>query len=457
MSSTILIPIDEILIEDRQREDMGDIDSLASSIFHRGLLQPIVVEERQGLQPGDPPYRLVAGHRRLLAVTSMGWSRIDARPLSSLSDDERVAIELEENIKRKDLVWQEYCKAVVTFHRVHQRLNPDWTQDATAKELGITLLHVSQAMQLEEVLATHATNPSKASGVIAAQPTISRAYRNLRKTRNREATTAVHNFIYGDDEEEEPDDDTTEDEEGRPKGPEGQKTPKAEPPKFSVLNADFFRWLDDFNGRPFNFLHLDPPYGISRYDRSTTASVGSRVTYSDSEDLYFTFLGAICAHLPKLLMPTSHIILWFPMLHYCDTLTLLTKGLDTYDPMIERYPLVWHKSDNAGLPIGADRRPRRVYETALFISLGDARIENQFSNACYLPTNRQRTHISEKPMEVLQSFFRIILSEDTEILDPCCGSGTSIASAKVLGAKRGLGIELDQEAALAARHLVETS
>ena len=73
---------------------MGDITELAASIFRFGLLHPIVV---------DVDGNLVAGARRLKACQSIGWTEIEALSLGELTSDELRLIELEENLKRKDL------------------------------------------------------------------------------------------------------------------------------------------------------------------------------------------------------------------------------------------------------------------------------------------------------------------------------------------------------------------
>jgi ParB-like chromosome segregation protein Spo0J len=69
-----------------------------------GLIHPIVVDERKVL---------IAGGRRLAAATSLGWTLIDARIFDWLSDDEKRAIELEENLRRKDLTTYELSRQMV--------------------------------------------------------------------------------------------------------------------------------------------------------------------------------------------------------------------------------------------------------------------------------------------------------------------------------------------------------
>ncbi len=96
--------IDSIIVGERQREDLGDLDGLMASIRDWGLLQPVVVDA-----DGD----LVAGGRRLEACRRLGWTSVDVRHLGELSDPERRMLELEENIRRKDFTPIEHSRAVV--------------------------------------------------------------------------------------------------------------------------------------------------------------------------------------------------------------------------------------------------------------------------------------------------------------------------------------------------------
>lgn len=88
------IPIAQIVVGERRRLEYGDLHELAASIEQYGLIHPIVV---------DADGRLVAGERRLKACQSLGWTEIDVRDFGALTDAERSEIELEENLRRKDL------------------------------------------------------------------------------------------------------------------------------------------------------------------------------------------------------------------------------------------------------------------------------------------------------------------------------------------------------------------
>ena len=112
-----IVPVSEIRIGERRREDMGDLDALAKSIERYGLLHAIVISEGQ----------LVAGERRLAACRDLlGWEHIECKNLGELTEDELREIELEENLRRKDLTEFERAKDMVEVARIKaKRLRED--------------------------------------------------------------------------------------------------------------------------------------------------------------------------------------------------------------------------------------------------------------------------------------------------------------------------------------------
>jgi ParB family chromosome partitioning protein len=62
--------IREIIVRNGFRQDLGDIESLAASIKEFGLLNPILVTDKN---------HLVAGRRRLAACKLLGWTEILVR------------------------------------------------------------------------------------------------------------------------------------------------------------------------------------------------------------------------------------------------------------------------------------------------------------------------------------------------------------------------------------------
>ena len=86
------MPASDIVIGERHRKDLGDVEALAASIREVGLLHPVVV---------TPDNVLIAGERRLEACKRLGWSDV---PVTVVSLEEIVRGEFAENAIRKDFL-----------------------------------------------------------------------------------------------------------------------------------------------------------------------------------------------------------------------------------------------------------------------------------------------------------------------------------------------------------------
>ena len=56
-----------------------------------------------------------------------------------------------------------------------------------------------------------------------------------------------------------------------------------------------------------------------------------------------------------------------------------------------------------------------------------------------------REHMSGKHEPMLKHFFSALIDNTTLMLDPTCGSGTSLIAAESLGAQKVLGLEINPE------------
>lgn len=88
------VKIDDIIIKRRIRTSPGDLAYLMESISKFGLLNPIIVTEN---------LELVAGFRRLEACKALGMKEIECTVMPSLSKFDRLLVEADENLTRKDL------------------------------------------------------------------------------------------------------------------------------------------------------------------------------------------------------------------------------------------------------------------------------------------------------------------------------------------------------------------
>ncbi len=150
----IKLPLNEITIEDRQRQDYGDLDDLAESLRRYGLIQPVVISQDR---------RLIAGGRRCAAAYKLGWAEIDVVYRETLTQAELFELELEENVRRKDLSWQERCLNIARIHFLKYRgayvNGTQWGQRETGALLNMSLGAVSQCLTVASELRNDPKSP----------------------------------------------------------------------------------------------------------------------------------------------------------------------------------------------------------------------------------------------------------------------------------------------------------
>lgn len=96
------VRIKEITIKKRIRKDLGHVSHLAESLKKNGLLSPILLNKN---------YELIAGHRRLEAAKLLNWKTIPAKILDKPGKVDKLELEIEENIQRKELSPDELADA----------------------------------------------------------------------------------------------------------------------------------------------------------------------------------------------------------------------------------------------------------------------------------------------------------------------------------------------------------
>ena len=92
------VSIRKIILEDRIRKELGDLTPLMNSLQKHGQLNPIVIDEES---------KLIAGHRRLESAKRLGWLTVETICLKELSHSDKLELEIDENIHRKELTSEE--------------------------------------------------------------------------------------------------------------------------------------------------------------------------------------------------------------------------------------------------------------------------------------------------------------------------------------------------------------
>jgi DNA modification methylase len=162
--------------------DPDEFKRLKDSIKINGLFHPIII------QGDEPPYKIIAGRARFLAMTEL-WDKPrivetnDSLPTFYIPSDFMPGeipaiifpescqnpheIALHENLRRKNLSWYELVEYEQELHELRvkehgqrpegrpktvQGMNGNWSLRDTAKELGLALGGLSQDIQLANTL-----------------------------------------------------------------------------------------------------------------------------------------------------------------------------------------------------------------------------------------------------------------------------------------------------------------
>lgn len=454
-SQVILLDVDSIIVDRgaRQRQEISEskVIDLAQSIQTRDLIHTILLDPETST--------LIAGEHRLLAFQLNGanripctnpeyneWNLIPCRYAIDVTSAELQALELEENIKRSEMRWEDTARAISNYHEIQKISDPAHTLEKTGKEIGMSSGQISRYLMVAIELQKENPKVLAATGVNAAINIITRGQDRAIAEEMNLMDAAGMEFSSETIGAASPTSSDTIDLPWEEITSVACPAPAPLFPSDSIQNLDFTEWVKTYKGRPFNFLHCDFPYGIN-HQKSDQGRSDEWGAYADTPEIYWALCQTFADNIDKILASSAHVLFWFSMTHYQSTINFFEQQTDL---VVNPFPLVWFKSDNKGLLPDPNRGPRRVYETALLMTRGDRKVVSPIAN-CYAAPGTKSIHLSEKSESMLRHFFRMLVDEHTELFDPTCGSGAAIRAAESLGAKKVLGLEIDPENASAAQ------
>jgi len=419
----------DLLIGQRQRReiDLAKLASLKESILARGLLHPPVVS--WGL---DQKYHLVAGERRLRALDTIADAKeffmcdgetflpgeIPVTRLTDLSPADLFDAELEENIFREDLDWQDRIRAIAASHAMRKAERPNQTLTDTAREFvaqGATasVAGLAQRIREAEIIAPHLADPaiSKArnSGeafqlVIQKEEAAFAAEHVRRQSAKADATSASN---------------------------------------IEVRHGDAAIILKGLDSDLFDLILCDPPYGVSAGGGGFRARTVHHHNYEDTPEAARALLSCIISEGFRTCKNRANIFIFTDIDHFDWLRTISAQA--GWTPF--RTPIIWAKSDSEGLAPWGRQGFRRTYELIFFATKNkrglitspvDILRHNRVSRA-------DRDYGPEKPVSLLRELIEASTLPNDFVLDPCCGSGSSLDAARE-SRRRALGIELDESA-----------
>jgi site-specific DNA-methyltransferase (adenine-specific) len=423
----LIIPREKLIIRDRQRKQIAPapLNELKESIKRLVLLHPPGVFPLAGDQ-----YLLIVGERRTRAIDELAKEgtpfkchdqviapgQFPCNIVNLASDPEQKEAELEENIIRIDISWQERSEAIAEIHKLRSENNFRHTVSDTSKELvakggvggATTESGVRRLVRESLVLADNLHKPE-----IAKARTANEAFGLIMKQEEERVNAIIAKRRLS-------------------------ISPTAS--DIQVRNADATELLPVLEAGQFDLILGDPPYGINAGTGGFRGRTVHHHNYEDTPDAARALLQCFLTEGFRLTKPRANLFLFTDISHW-DWLQRVSAQIG-WTPF--RRPLIWGKSDSEGLAPWGSQGPRITTEFIFFATKGQKGL--LASPIDYLRVNRvprhERIHAAEKPVELLRKLIECSTLPGDWVLDPCCGSGSTLVACKELS-RRALGIEKD--------------
>ena len=407
--------LDVIVSEKRHRKELGNLFELAASLEEHGLIQPIVIDEDNNL---------IAGGRRLAAAIMLEWDEIEFIRKENLNPVQKEYMQLEENIRRKQLTYKEECRAKERIIEIaidlgmiepSQQKAESYSKIPVRKAadmLGESIGKLSEDLQVAEAikdglldgLADDAGRVETLRVMKAAQLKIARK-RMAELIEEEKADETIVETMH----------------------------------KIHVICGKMETVQLPF--RP-SLVITDPPYGVDLKDTllfGRDRRPGDEL-FEDHPELIVEMLPIWMASIHATTADNAHIYMFSAIQHYQLIADAAKEMAWHMDPM----PLIWKKSTH-GTSLNPHCYHARAYEPIYFFIKGEPKhkpLIKSGSNLIEIPGVIKSSHPTEKPVKLYSELFIRSYTPGDKLGDYFAGTGTLGEIAFALGIECVL-IEID--------------
>lgn len=398
------IKVSEVFIPpDRQRQKLNEskVAELAVSIKARGQLHPITVVEfdndlrvRFPDKPVSLKYVLVAGYRRLLATALLKEQEIEASLHAELTPVEMEEIELDENLMREELSWQDEVKAKARITDIRRELYGEGIREV-ADHVGESRSELWEDQRLARAMAVMPE--------LAESKNKTAANNKLRLIQRRADLTEKA----------------------------ASETPSTSSSELDLSKRVFLGdCLQTTMSWPSESIHCvitDPPYGINLDQGETKKGSAHPVIYDDDTYDIMDLTARVAKEAYRLLKEDTHAYFWFDIKAYAKIFKLLSESGFTVEPI----PLIWVKP-GPGQVNHPDSRWGSGYECCFFCRKGKRPLlrQGQSNVLTHDPVpSGKKIHPVEKPTSLLRQLVESSTAPGEVILDFFGGSGSTAEAA----------------------------
>lgn len=414
----MLVPISDITKGSRIRKerDPAKFNELKTSLSRIGLLQPILVRRLE-----DEKYELVAGERRLDAVTElykegkevpgMLVGQIEAKVIEKTSQRIKLLMEFGENNEREDFSPMERAKFIREFHDVLQNEygKDNWTQELTARTLNLSPASISLYLNIEEAAKTDKS--------IEKAQTLRSAVKRMKVT--------------------------SETKERIEKAKEGG-TDVIQRAEAILANADAVQWIKGIENESVDLINFDPPWG----DEASHKVQDNHEGFDDSTEYANQLVEDLFPELFRVLKPNRFMIFWFRYQQW-DDMKFVQNIIDFhgFNQKHTGTPCFWYKPDKVS---DENRYPEKQlissYEPFLLVRKGEPLLHVRGMQDVFAYNRVPKAdliHPTEKPIALATDLIKLTTVPGEVVLDPTAGSSV-FADAAIRNMRKAKACELSK-------------
>ena len=417
------IELSDVIVETRIRKDLGNIDQLAKSIGRFGIIQPLVLSKDEGFE-GRP--RLVAGGRRLEALRRLGIKQLVHGQHFVWRGEEntyqRKAVELEENLRRTDLSWDEVVLAKKQLLEIQQSIHgtakmgaPTRAERSGASEAGFGVRKLAE--MLGESPST-TSNDLQVAEMITKFPVLRKLPTKQDAMRRLNVAITVHGMQTAA--QPKPALGTS------PADPGGPAVAPALVPQWRLYHGPFQDNIGQIADTSVDLIATDLPYACGLGDSTAAHGAGLGGFVDSGLDL-----GVLCELVAqesfRILKDDRYAVFFFGFAYYTE----LFKAMFNAGFVPDIYPLIWVR-DRTAPP--SPSRYAKQYDPALVCLKGaPTLLRPNLGNVITIPSVRgtDRLHAAQKPVELMERLILDMTGPGAIVVDIMAGSGTTgVASVK---------------------------
>lgn len=417
------IHLTEIVIkENRQRQEFDPeaLQELKNSIEDNQLLHPIVLRREKF------NWVLVSGERRLRAIQEiffMGGSfvysgetfraqdeLIPFTDLGELTYLEAEEAELDENLKRRDLTWQEHAAAVSRLHKLRQaqvdaarvthqsgesRPAPHTIADTAYELHGRSDGSYQNEVRKELIVSQHLNNP-----VIAKAKNADEAYKLLKRDEEQKKNIALAERVGA--------------------------SFSADNHQLLHINCLEFMSNPEHHGQ-YDVILTDPPYGMGAdsFGDGGGKLDGIEHHYDDSFPAWLTLMTQWTKLAFQIAKPQAHAYVFCDI----DNFHMLRDLMREAGWYVFRTPLIVHKVNSGRVPL-PDQGPRRQYETILYAIKGKKPVTHIYPDVITSTADENMSHGAQKPVNLYQNLLSRSVRAGDRVIDTFAGTGPIFPAAQ---------------------------